>query len=151
MEIISTSKGKPCLLYEGYSYRQHRTRKDLITWVCLNEKREICRGRIISKGEAVIKVFAHQCAPNAAKNEVQKYLYTAKQRAKNEETPISKIYNQEIDSMSFKGGHIVQEMPSTSSFYRTLYRQRRKAQGSQVEPKSRIDVELNDELLLMRD
>lgn len=35
MEIIKSNKGKDKLLYEGYSYIVHKTRKQCIRWRCV--------------------------------------------------------------------------------------------------------------------
>lgn len=98
MEIITTEKGKPCLLNDGYSYRQRRVNADgSVTWSCLKEKSKKCKGNLISKDNEILKIRDHECVPNEANQEVKKAICNAKKRAREDLTPVPKIYKDELD------------------------------------------------------
>jgi len=40
-EVLETTKGNPLAIHDDYQYRKYRTNNtNVITWVCLNEKKE---------------------------------------------------------------------------------------------------------------
>jgi hypothetical protein len=90
MEYIKTTKGQPCLIYQGFRYTTLLVKVGGdIRWRCV--KRE-CKGQLITRDGGVIKEEKHLCVPDTAGNEVFKATEKAKKRAREEvETPISKI------------------------------------------------------------
>lgn len=105
-----------------------------------------------SKNGEVLSASEHQCgAPDEARLEVKKTLQQAKKRAREEDTAVSKIYNQELGELHNKGYEFVTEMPAEMTTKRVLYKQRCKSQGSQAEPDKRDDVVLSEEFLKMKD
>lgn len=105
-----------------------------------------------SKSGEVLSTSEHQCgAPDEARLEVKKSLQKAKKRAREEETQISRIYNQELGELHNKGFDFVTEIPAQATTKRTLQRQRCKSQGNQTEPENREDVVLDEDLLKMND
>ncbi|GBL67901.1 hypothetical protein AVEN_16502-1 [Araneus ventricosus] len=65
LEETDTSKGKSSSIYDGYQYRKHRINKDnVITWLCLKERTENCRGTFKSKNGIVLNVSNHVCKPD---------------------------------------------------------------------------------------
>lgn len=153
MEVISTTKGKPCAHHDGYTYRQFRKKEDgTITWRCLKERSKRCRGILKSRDGAMLNVTEHTCGPpDDARVEVQKRVHKAKKRAREDETSIQKIYAEELGDLHNKGYDFVTEMPTQSAVKRNLYRHRSISQGNQKEPNSRDEVILDDEILKMED
>lgn len=153
MELTTTNKGKQCALYDGYSYNFKRQNVEgTIFWRCSKERSKRCRGNLKSKNGEVLSTSEHQCgAPDEAQLEVKKVLQTAKKRAREEETAISKIYTQELGELHNKGYDFIAEMPAQHSAKRVLYQQRCKSQGHQVEPEKRDDVVLDEDILKMND
>lgn len=153
MEIIATTKGKPCVLYGGYGYRKYREKSDgTVTWTCLKEKTKKCKGRLRSKGDMIEIVMDHQCgAPEEAQLEIKKSVFQAKKRAREEDTSVNQLYTQEMGELYNKGYDLVTEMPSPLSLKRVLYLHKNKAQGKQKEPTTREEILLDDELLKMSD
>ena len=148
-----TNKGKQCALYDGYSYNFKRQNAEgTIFWRCSEEKSKRCRGIMKSKTGEVLSTSEHQCgAPDEARLEVKKTLQQAKKRAREEDTSVSKIYNQELGELHNKGYEFVTEMPAELTTKRVLYQQRCKSQGNQAEPEKRDDVVLDEEILKMKD
>ena len=38
--------GNRCIVVDGYQLRRYREKEDSVTWVCVKEKKEKCKGRI---------------------------------------------------------------------------------------------------------
>lgn len=49
IEIIETTKGKPLDIFNGYQFRKYSQNENEIIWVCLNEKKNKCIGRMRTK------------------------------------------------------------------------------------------------------
>lgn len=153
MELTTTNKGKQCALYDGYSYNFKRQNAEgTIFWRCSKQRSKRCRGIMKSKTGEVLSTSEHQCgAPDEARLEVKKILQQAKKRAREEDTAVSKIYNQELGELHNKGYEFVTEMPAEPTTKRVLYQQRCKSQGNQAEPDKRDDVVLDEDILKMKD
>lgn len=153
MEVIETTKGRPCALYNGFSYRKYRESKEgVITWVCLKEKSKKCTGRLKSKNQETVSVTEHQCgAPEVAAVEVKKQIHQTRKRAREENTRISKIYSDEMGLLHDKGYDFVTELPVEEHLKRNMRRQRSAALGNQADPKTREEIQLGEELLKMSD
>ena len=81
MEIIQSQKGKPQLLYLGFSYRKDRDSLDgRTTWRCTVVS---CRGRVkTSSGENEAQhISEHNHAPDPAKVESLKVIASIRDRA----------------------------------------------------------------------
>lgn len=152
LKIIETNHRKPCALYKGYEYSIHRENKCGTTmWRCRKEKREKCKGRILTKEGVVIKETFHDvCRPDVAATEVKSCLHLAKKRAREEDTAIPSIYKEEIGILINKGYEFVTEIPLYSSAKHTLNKIRREEQGFQVEPKNAEDIVLTEILLAFK-
>lgn len=142
MQVITTNKGNASLLYGGYAYRKYRQKLDgAITWVCSKERSKKCRGRLISKGEQILKAVEHQCGvPEDAQLEVRKRVFQAKKRAREEGTPIPRVCTEETRDLYSKGYEFVTEMPNQNTLMRCLYRHRSRSQGKPKETKNSVDV-----------
>lgn len=153
MEVITTIHGKPCALYEGYSYIVKRSNEDgTVIWRCQKQRSARCRGTIKTKDGNVLSSNEHQCgAPDDARLEVKKSVNRARKRAREEDTSIFKIYSDELGELHNRGYDFVTEMPGQQIVKRTLYNHRAKLQGNQKEPKSSLEVELPAELVTMKD
>lgn len=152
MEIIETSKKKPCALYEGHRYIINRVNKEnIISWRCSNYKKLKCKGGLTSRNQTILTEVKHSCVPDIAANEVQKQLSNAKKRAREENVPISTIYTEEVGPLFNRGYELVTEMPSQLVSKITLHRIRRQSQGIQKEPGRSEDINLPPELVKMND
>lgn len=151
MEFIETEKGKPSLLYNGFSYRKYRENKrGVVTWVCLKEKSAKCKGRIVTKDNVEIRAVGHDCVPDEAGLDVKKAVFTAKKRARQDsDTPIRKVFQQEIQSLQNKGYELVTKVPKFLNVKSCLYLNRNKSQGLQNEHKQPDEVVLDSETLKM--
>lgn len=50
LRIVTTSKGKPKMLFEGFSYFQNCKNKDRVYWLCSRNRLLKCTARIITSG-----------------------------------------------------------------------------------------------------
>ncbi|XP_049839929.1 uncharacterized protein LOC126284806 isoform X3 [Schistocerca gregaria] len=129
MEVITTTKGRPSAHYSGYAYRKFRESKDgVVTWLCLREKSDHCRGKIRSKNGEVFYVSEHSCGPpDDAALEVRKQCEKAKMRAREETTRLSEIYADEMGNLHNKGYDFFTAMPHSENMKRCLRYQRSQA------------------------
>jgi hypothetical protein len=150
---MEVTTGKPCAHYEGYSFNVKKTLQDgAIIWRCLKQRSTRCQGVIKTKDGAVLSSSDHQCGPpDDARLEVHKKLSVAKKRAREEDTPISRIYLEEIVDLHNRGYEFVTEMPEQQVTKRTLYNQRNKSKGNQNEPKTTQEIDLSPDVLTMND
>lgn len=81
MKVVTTTKGKPCAHYNGYAYRKFRESKEgVVTWMCLREKSNRCKGKMRSKKEDVSELLCGP--PDDASLEVRKRVEKVKKRAR---------------------------------------------------------------------
>ncbi|KAG8178920.1 hypothetical protein JTE90_014126 [Oedothorax gibbosus] len=81
-EILSTKKGKPCLILDGYKYRIHRTTKCYIRWTCTEEKKSKCKGSVTTNlNHQVLRQVIHSCIPNPAAIDVKRKLAVVQKKS----------------------------------------------------------------------
>lgn len=82
MELIETTRNKPSVIDgSGFQYRQIRKHTNgVISWMCVNERKNKCKGTLKSRGKTVLSITDHACTPNAKKTEVAKFLCAARKR-----------------------------------------------------------------------
>lgn len=81
--VIETSKGKPAAVFNGFVYRKHRIDKNNCeSWLCVNEKKDSCRGVLKTKGGLVQTATTHTCKNDIACAEVTKQVSSARKRAR---------------------------------------------------------------------
>lgn len=135
MDNLKTTKNKPCFLVDGYVFIKNKYHNDVTYWVCTNNRQKLCKARINTKGDVIIKkVGEHNHAGNAANVGVRKTLTEIKKRALS-----TNINTQHIiaESTVAINNPVRVHMPSIPSMQRTIHRQR---QGNAVIPKSLIDL-----------
>lgn len=152
LQIIETTKGKPSAILNGYQYRQHRVNKQgTISWLCIKEKSENCRGTLKTKNGELLSVSEHLCKPNLAEVDIKKQQLNCKKRARETDCNISTIYKEEMGQLFDRGFDFVAEVPLFTTMKTTLYRNRRKEQGHSSEPSSAGEIVFSDQSLLMKD
>ncbi|XP_054273618.1 mucin-2-like isoform X19 [Macrosteles quadrilineatus] len=84
MEWSETTKGKPCVSYNGYRHRLKRVNKEGVNfWTCVVGN---CNGRLTSKGDDVLGESSHSCLPlDIALNEVRNGTKASKRASANQE------------------------------------------------------------------
>lgn len=149
VEILSTSKGKPSLVINGYQHRLHRKFKETISWLCIKSKKEKCKGSVTTDfNHAVIRRNDHSCIPNIAEIEVKKTMENCKKRVKNDVSiPVSKIFREEFAGIRDKGYDLVAETPLYDNAKTALCRERRKVLGTTENPESSQDIKFAESTL----
>ena len=81
-ELILTSMKKPLLIVNGYQHRIHRKSENFISWICLNEKRTNCTGKVKTNLDyKVVSCSEHFCEPNESNIEVKKTFEKCKKKS----------------------------------------------------------------------
>lgn len=151
-EITETTKGKPSVTLNGYQYRKHRTNKnDTVSWLCIKERTEKCRGRLKTKEREVLSVSEHICKANVAEIEVNKHFASMKKRLREEQDTVKNIYKEEIIPLFNRGYEFVTEIPLFSAIEPNLHRIRRRHQGTSIEPIQASEVQLPQAILQLQD
>lgn len=151
--VITTKKGKPSLVFGGYSYRVHKTTQENISWLCIKEKKSKCRGRV--KTSVLHEIIPgttteHSCVPNQAELDVNRARHNCRKRAREEvSVPVNVIYKEEFSGLYSQGFEFVTEVPKYDSVKSVLCRDRRGAIGTDQNPKSSNEIVLPDELLTL--
>jgi hypothetical protein len=99
MEFSLTSKGKPLLIMEGYSFRINPVTDGITSWVYLKEKKSRCPGSVKTGNQRLIErsMKPHTCVPNEAEIEMKKKLATCRKRAMdNVAVAVHEIFRQEF-------------------------------------------------------
>lgn len=127
VKIIETSKKKPCAVHRGFQYRVQRIFKNgNITWLCLNERSQKCKGRLLTNSEhKLLNKSEHVCKSNEAAVEVREMICTIKKRVREVDGPISNVYREEFEALCTKRYDFVAEIPGYKSVQRSLQRIRR--------------------------
>jgi hypothetical protein len=89
VEFIETKKGELWALYNKYAYRKHSVNKGVVTLICLKEKSNKCKGRLVTNNGVVVRVSDHQCVPDEASTDVKK---KSTARRKGQETTPRRLY-----------------------------------------------------------
>lgn len=140
LQVITSQRGKPTVLYDGYKFNMKQKNKNsTVRWICVKRP---CPGAIVtdSSHSNVIDQKNHSCVPDVAKTEIDLCLQKARKRAREELTPIPQIYRQELMGAKDMGLDFVTQVPEFSSIKNSLYRERHKALGVELLPKSRQEI-----------
>lgn len=152
-EVTSTKTGKPSLVLEGYQYRVHRKNEKCISWVCVKDKKEKCKGSLKTTIQyEVLQQMAHTCIPNVAEVEVKKAIINCKKRVRDKvSVPVNVIYQEEFTSIYSKGYDLVAEVPKYSSAKGYLCKERRKKLGTVQNPENSLEIAFPKESLCLAD
>ena len=52
--------------------------------ICLKEKSNKCKGRLVTNNGVVVRVSDHQCVPDEASTDIKKAIHSAKKRARDD-------------------------------------------------------------------
>lgn len=74
LEIQQSIQGKPLAIFNSYQFRKYRQNKNETVLVCLNEKTDMCKGRIRIKNCKIINYFDYLCKPDVAGSDVKNSL-----------------------------------------------------------------------------
>ncbi|KAL4123194.1 hypothetical protein QTP88_015417 [Uroleucon formosanum] len=92
-------------------------------WVCLNEKKDKCTGRMRTKSLEIINFSDNLCKPDVAASEVKKQFDNARKRVREESSyTSSQIFRQEMSTLFQKGYDHVTNIPTYASAKTTLNR-----------------------------
>ncbi|XP_035210026.1 uncharacterized protein LOC118184461 [Stegodyphus dumicola] len=150
-KLLSTKKGKECLVVDDYPHRSHRKNKLGMSWVCVKEKTHHCKGNVKTNFQyEVLKKTEHFCPPNVAEIEVKRKLKTCRKRVREETSvPVAQIFQEELSELYQKGYDFVAKIPTYSNAKTALCKERRKALGATQNPPNANDIQFaNDTLLL---
>lgn len=140
-------------MYAGNRYNQKLVNKNSTTrWTCASRT---CSGSVTTdSNNTVIYKNQHSCIPDLAKTEVEKCLQNCRKRARDELTPVPKIFHEEISKVKDVGLDFVTEVPNLVSKKSSLYRQRRQTFGVTVFANREhivLPQHLSDDFLLVDD
>lgn len=146
-EIIETTKVKPLAIYNGYQFRKYRQNENGTVWVCLNEKKEKCKGRMRVKNGEIIDFAEHLCKPDVAACEVKKHFDNARKRVREESSLTSShIFRQEMSPLFQKGYDHVTNIPTYASAKTTLNRIKKRTLGYTLDPNSKEEIIVPDDI-----
>lgn len=127
--FVNTKRGRRSLLHDGYSYYFHRTYSNsskISIWRC--SQRQKCNSTIkILEDENKIKVLdrkQHKCEKNDTRIDVLQRKQECRERAKDEVTPIKKLYNQCFRRFHDRGLDILSAVPEYNNIKTSLYKTR---------------------------
>jgi FLYWCH zinc finger domain len=123
LDLITTEKGKPKLLDNGYAYvRDKESATGKTFWKCECSKKFKCHGRVHSRGDLVIHRYGdHNHAPDAAKIEADKVINTIKERAQNTQDGGHQIVSEAAMSHLAKVQRLVPHTPRLVLGTRTAF------------------------------
>lgn len=152
-EIMLTSKGKPCLILDGYQHRITMKNKNTISWLCLKNEKNKCNGRVKTNHQNVIlSKTVHSCVPNLAEIQVKKTLQKCRKRVREEiSVPVSKIFCEEMANIYNKGYDLVTESPAYKNAKTSLCSERRKILGTVENPEHSMDIKFNEDTISFPD
>lgn len=153
LEIMLTSKGKPCLVLDGYQHRISAKNDDSISWLCLKNEMTKCNGRVRTNHDnIVLSKTEHSCVPNLAEIEVKKTMQKCKKRVREElSVPVHKIFREEMASIYDKGYDLITESPTYKNAKTSLCFERRKILGTVENPESSLDINFRQETISFSD
>lgn len=126
MEVITTTKGKPCLLKDGHRYRVHRKTDTYTGWLCVNSERSKCRGRSKIANDKLVAEQQHSCPPDEVDVEIKKRMHNCRKRVREEKTvPVCQIFQEEFKDLKNKGLYIDANMPKYENAKTSLCKARR--------------------------
>ncbi|CAH1110938.1 unnamed protein product [Psylliodes chrysocephalus] len=104
IEFITTTKGKPSVLFSGHQYRIIRDIHGVVTWLCVNEKKQRYKGSIKTREGKLIASSEkpHVCSSQEAELDVQKKLHICRKRAREDlSIPVCEIFRREFMVCNF--------------------------------------------------
>ena len=143
MEIIQSQKGKPQLLYLGFSYRKDRDCLDgRTTWRCTVVS---CRGRVkTSSGENEAQhISEHNHAPDPAKVESLKVIASIRDRAATGMEKPRQIIQQSTSGMTLEAAS---QLPSYATERKIIQRIRKRKQQPYPNPLHAFEIDIPEVL-----
>lgn len=120
--IVPTERGGEMLLRNGYKYTKRADNKGKQVWRCANRKSSCKAVLYTDLNLAVIKETQHVCEADEIGIKVKEIISVMIRRAKNETTPMPRIYSEVIAEY----GDEYRRIPSFDKMKNTLYRHRKK-------------------------
>ena len=144
MEIIASTKGKPQLLYNGFSYRRERILADNETesWRCVNSK---CKGRLQVNGDDVREVTEHSHTPNPAECRAKNILSSLRSRASTSNDAARRIIQ---ETQTQTPAESVALLPKYRSLQSTVQRKRRRNREPIAAPRNVAEIDIPEHLRL---
>ena len=95
LSFLTSNKGKPLLLLEGFLFKVNKETKDKTYWTCRNAS---CRATVHTDGSNTLLRAngEHDHLPQPEEIQIQALREKMKNRALNETVPIARIYEEEV-------------------------------------------------------
>ena len=123
MQFITTTKGKPALLFDGSRFTLNRRMdNEVCYWRCA---KRICPARITTEGNDLKQQTApHNHAVDVVDTQVKAIQSDMRKRAREEITPVPAIYNDHLIHLSTHSDRdsIPLQLPTFTSMRSSLYR-----------------------------
>jgi hypothetical protein len=143
--IITTEKGKRCLVYEGFIYHLDRSTTDnLTTWRCEQNKTTKCKGRLRQIGDNMNTIIEHNHAPNHDRAEGRIAKSGMYAQATVTGLPARTVWNTTTATTSAGG---IMNVPNITSFSRSMSRKRKINYLPYPIPQTLADINLPSELM----
>ena len=133
LEFVTSSRGTPQILLDGFLYSKSTTRRTAQHWRCVNKT---CKGKCTTVGDVLRNVSDHT-HPQEDVNHVR---FLSATKGREETTQMHTIYDYQV---SPEDPTHLPTLPSFSSMISALYRHRRKT--IPVLPQTRAEVDLEDD------
>lgn len=144
-KFVETNRGGKKMHFDGYVYTKIRdsSTSELRFWRCEQHRRG-CEARATSEGSSAVVRKEHDHPPNPAGTATQEAIANMRKRARDESTPITSIYDDQLVEISLEdhADDALSQLPSFESLRSTLYRSRHEAIPSL--PTTRRDVTFPD-------
>ena len=144
-KFVETNRGGKKMHFDGYVYTKIRdsSTSELRFWRCEQHRRG-CEARATSEGSSAVVRKEHDHPPNPAETTTQEAIANMRKRARDESTPITSIYDDQLVEVSLEdhADDALSQLPSFESLRSTLYRSRHEAIPSL--PTTRRDVTFPD-------
>ncbi len=139
MEVTTTTRGKPKLLWAGYAYTKHTEKNGMIRWRCTCRASKHCPASVYTNllpANAVLKTDHNHC-PEPVKFEVARCRTEMRVCAAACNDPPSRIYADNITALTDAAKAI---LPSVDTCKRTIARNR--TQEYPAEPASLVNLHI---------
>lgn len=144
MEFITSSKGRPKLVFEGFVYvKQKELAKGVVSYECEMRRNEMrCKAKVKVRAlEIVGKTNEHTHTPTIGRPEALKVCHSIKKRALDTEETAQQVISQELENISEEAAvHI----PRIRSIRRKIRKCRQQACCPSPVPQSREAIVIPD-------
>jgi hypothetical protein len=142
LQFVTSERGNPMLLYNGFIYKKEKTIGEKTIWKCADYNKNRCPGRVHTMQEEMVRSTSHLHIPDAAKVQAKGAIANMKEMAKHIELSTQAVVANISSGLPPASSA---QLSSISALKRTIQRVRKVAENVPADPRNLREFNLPEE------